>query len=116
MFSQEVNCTFAFRGVPVSVCVLHQAPSPEDAVSYVVCGSEYTIAVTEQGVAYACGWNEHGNLCTGDTVDVRTWQRVSLPEGHRVTKLACGGAHCVALTAVCKTDGSDTPCDGQILN
>jgi alpha-tubulin suppressor-like RCC1 family protein len=33
------------------------------------CGSEFTAVVDDSGKVWSCGWNEHGNLATGDAAD-----------------------------------------------
>ena len=85
------------------------------------CGSEYTIGCTEDGELWSRGWREHGNLGHDPEFDekinsaqiCRDWIPVKRefiisdkehPSAHPLTlkniwngKIACGGAHCIAL-------------------
>ena len=77
------------------------------------CGSEYTIASTNIGELWARGWREHGNLGHGNSdeynrqsnclnwVKVLNWFDSSNNNTNNNElwsgKLACGGAHCIAL-------------------
>lgn len=57
------------------------------------CGSEHTVALLRCGCVAAWGWNEHGNLGTGDTVTrhrpVTAWDARG---GQRGLAVAAGGA------------------------
>ncbi|GKY94634.1 hypothetical protein MPSEU_000428900 [Mayamaea pseudoterrestris] len=66
----------------------------------VVCGSESTVLVDERGLVWVCGWNEHGNLATGDATDRSRLAQIALTPvmttpGYEDTSLqvAVGGAH-----------------------
>jgi alpha-tubulin suppressor-like RCC1 family protein len=88
------------------------------------CGSEYTLACTEAGELWSRGWREHGNLGHDPKVDEKInsshvcldWLPVKRdftlldPNSHEnhssqpftlknawSGKIACGGAHCIAL-------------------
>ncbi|GHJ86040.1 hypothetical protein NliqN6_2442 [Naganishia liquefaciens] len=47
-------------------------------IQSIVCGSEHTLLLTQQGTLYAWGWNEHGNLGVGSLEDQWTPRRVSV--------------------------------------
>ena len=87
-------------------------------LEHVVCGSEFTLALSSgDGCLYACGWNEHGNLGTGDVINGNEgWRKVqeyveTRNSNHKQHQngqshqkwpksLAAGGAHClVSLTS-----------------
>lgn len=85
------------------------------------CGSEYTLALTESGDFWSRGWREHGNL-GHDPADFPELssshvchQWIPLKRGVSSQKIpsyslnlktswtgkvACGGAHCIALVDV----------------
>jgi hypothetical protein len=91
---------------------------PEGRIWEVWCGSEFTVACSDEGDLWSTGWNEHGNLGVGeiDSNVCVSWRRVrpvaedSEADASRPSKewksepfllwagaLACGGGHCVAL-------------------
>ena len=48
-----------------------------DGIAEIWCGSEYTIASCKDGLLWATGWNEHGNLGTGETSNIiSSWKPV----------------------------------------
>jgi len=64
-----------------------------------VAGSEHCICLTEEGMVYAWGWNEHGNCGVGvDRFEnVETPERVSFPHDCDVLDIFVGSAHCFAI-------------------
>jgi alpha-tubulin suppressor-like RCC1 family protein len=66
-------------------------------VAQVVCGSEHVVALTEEGEVLSWGWNEHGNLGTGDVKDRFFPQRLEAFECGRVKAIYSGGCHSFAL-------------------
>jgi len=75
----------------------------------VCCGGESIMALTADRDIYGCGWNEHGNLSTGNTDDMQEFTKI---EGiHRICSpppndtssrkknviMAAGGAHFLAM-------------------
>lgn len=78
----------------------------------VICGSESTHVVDEDGKIWGCGWNEHGNLgissCDENIHQLRavTGARLVRPprgtdyeqdEGDAEVLLAAGGVHLLAM-------------------
>jgi alpha-tubulin suppressor-like RCC1 family protein len=78
----------------------------------VACGSEHTLVLTERGVLFAWGWNEHGRLLPaprryclvttlpgqlgiGGSVDALVPTRVPLPAP--VSSVSCGAGHSFAV-------------------
>ena len=108
----------ALNNSPINVLPHELACFPNgESIREVWCGSEYTIACTDSGQLWSCGWNEHGNL--GIVVDnnidrndtYATWKPVictaSSPSGTSINQqcrlvsiwdgaLSCGGSHCIA--------------------
>ena len=69
-----------------------------------VCGAESVMVMNKDGEIYGCGWNEHGNLATGDNQDVASFTKISgakirnfaMPLQQKQRNeilLAAGGAH-----------------------
>ena len=55
---------------------LPELPTGE-IIAEVWCGSEYTVVSSESGNLWSCGWNEHGNLGIGASVDISSfWKPV----------------------------------------
>ncbi|MGL3150673.1 hypothetical protein ACSS7Z_09960 [Microbacterium sp. A82] len=65
----------------------------------VSAGGEHSVAVTEDGTAYAWGNNQYGQL--GDGTNRRRYVpvRVEMPDGVSITQVSAGGSHSVAVTA-----------------
>ena len=78
-------------------------------IRLVSCGSEWSMVVDSTDAIWCCGWNEHGNLATGDSADclhlvkiggspITTTPGYDL-ENVRIT-VAAGGAHFLAMNVV----------------
>ena len=67
----------------------------EGAWDDVVAGSECVVARRGEEL-HVAGWNEHGNLGTGDTHDRRAAARLTLSADRARPLLAAGGGHCAA--------------------
>jgi Protein tyrosine and serine/threonine kinase/Regulator of chromosome condensation (RCC1) repeat len=80
-------------------------------IETVVCGSEHTLAITNDGEVYTWGLNLKGQLGLGDTSNRfspalvenisskhSSYQGHSLEKGERVVQAACGGLHTLVLT------------------
>lgn len=76
-------------------------------IQVVSCGSESTSVVDQDDLIFSCGWNEHGNLGTGNTSDcfkatpatgapVTYTPRFAFNGVSRLT-VAAGGAHLIAM-------------------
>lgn len=75
----------------------------------VCCGGESIMASNIDGDIYGCGWNEHGNLSTGNADDVQEFteiegaHKICAPPPHDVKSIstnvimAAGGAHFLAM-------------------
>jgi alpha-tubulin suppressor-like RCC1 family protein len=86
-----------------SEIIIPPTKSDDDAsrtpVSDVICGSEHTMVVDQAGHVGACGWNEHGNLGFGDTLNqsLISWipgidQHIDQSEQTEILQLAkCSG-------------------------
>jgi len=80
----------------------HIFSSFED-IQHVACGSESTVLTDKKDGIWSCGWNEHGNLASGNSRDSAEPLRA---EGDYVTSqptfsgsrmvMAVGGAHIIA--------------------
>lgn len=85
-------------------------PGDESGIRYIACGTDFTIAVGENGEnLYAWGLGIYGNLGDGQKQDRDTPvlfhiedRRVKIPPGHpvprkRVVQVACGSRHSLSL-------------------
>ena len=77
-----------------------QAVFKDINVLSVCCGSESTICLDERTFdIYSCGWNEHGNLSHGNTLNAYELHKVSTNEVVFNSKnrplIAAGGAHVI---------------------
>lgn len=73
-------------------------PGPPPAPTQVSAGIYHSLALTDDGRAYAWGWNLMGELGTGDTTPAPTPVAVSMPSGVRFAQVEAGGLHSIALT------------------
>ena len=59
----------------------------------VACGAEHVLCAAVCGCGFSWGWNEHGNLGLGDTVNRALPARIGCcSDGRRITSVAAGGA------------------------
>ncbi|MCN9240191.1 Ig-like domain repeat protein [Streptomyces sp. RY43-2] len=65
----------------------------------IAAGDFHSLAVTSDGRVLAWGFNNHGQLGDGTTVDRSTPVEVHLPAGVRATAVAGGEVHSMALTS-----------------
>jgi len=72
----------------------------DQKIKSVRCGSESTMAIDDEGQVWGCGWNEHGNLGTGNQEDAfhlsrnRGAETCTPPDvQNSEIALAVGGAH-----------------------
>lgn len=74
----------------------------------VQCASESTVVIDTSENIWACGWNEHGNLGSGDNKDKHslccmTGAAPTLTPGYpeeSMLRVACGGAHVIAMKLI----------------
>lgn len=60
------------------------------AITSIACGAESSYFTLSCGCAFGCGWNEHGNLGTGDTINRFEPTVISMPAP--VRQVAAAGA------------------------
>ena len=76
-----------------------RAPLPDGVkVGLVACGDDFTAALGEDGSLYVTGRNDYGQLGLGDTLFRWKWTLTPLS---KVTQVACGGLHMVAVADFC---------------
>ncbi len=92
-------------------------------VTAVAAGAEYNLALTSTGAVLAWGYNADGQLGDGSTGTSDVPVNVSLPTGTKVTAVAAGALHSLALTSTGAVlawgynadgelgDGNTTNCD-----
>ena len=68
-------------------------------VTAVAAGAEHSLAVTSTGAVFAWGYNADGQLGDGGTGASDVPVSVSLPTGTKVTAVAAGALHSLALTS-----------------
>ncbi len=68
-------------------------------VSAVAAGAFYSLAVTSTGSVLAWGYNSKGQLGDGKTASTDRPVKVKLPKGTKVTAVAAGYYHSLALTS-----------------
>lgn len=96
-----------FMPTPTVPPVVYNRP-PLPNPSFVVCGEDFTLAVTrdspdwysdeqETNLVYACGENGHGQCGRTMQAQQHVWVAVRLPKLSKVVGLSCGQGHAVAL-------------------
>ncbi|XP_071809806.1 secretion-regulating guanine nucleotide exchange factor-like [Asterias amurensis] len=68
----------------------------------VACGAEHNLAITEDQVLLAWGWNEHGMCGDGRVIDLRIPKKVDTRLGGKPVLIGCGAGHCLALCQGCE--------------
>uniref|UniRef100_A0A803PIG1 RCC1-like domain-containing protein n=1 Tax=Cannabis sativa TaxID=3483 RepID=A0A803PIG1_CANSA len=68
-------------------------------ISSVTCGADHTTAYSERHMeVYSWGWGDFGRLGHGNSSDLFTPQPIKALHGIRITQIACGDSHCLAVT------------------
>ena len=65
----------------------------------IAAGFAHSVAVTSTGAVFACGKNDDGELGDGGTTDSDVPVKVDLPVGTKVTAVAAGAGHNLAVTS-----------------
>jgi alpha-tubulin suppressor-like RCC1 family protein len=91
---QLCNASTNGSDVPVKVRLLGGRK-----VTAVSAGFAHSLAVTSTGAVFACGKNDDGELGDGSTADSDVPVRVELPAGTKVTAVAAGAGHNLAVTS-----------------
>ena len=106
--SPTINQEANNKNVVTTPCELGNLPNGAE-VTEVWCGSEFTLAVDDAGLLWACGWNEHFNLGTQDSVvealvDIDSKSQVAL-QSHVQTQSTTTTTTISATTSVITTQG-----------
>jgi hypothetical protein len=80
----------------------------------VAAGSSHSLALSTTGQVYAWGSNFFGQLGNGTTTDADLPVAVDLPAGVRITAIAAGGDHSLALTTTGQVYAWGANTDGQL--
>ena len=75
------------------------AGGPLTGVGTVVAGPGHSLALTARGVVFAWGYNMDGELGNGGTGSSTVPVKVKLPPGTKVTAVAAGAVHSLAVTS-----------------
>lgn len=70
----------------------------ESSISLVAGGWRHTMAVTEDGKLYGWGWNKFGQVGVADNEDHCSPVQVNFPDEQKISQVACGWRHTLALT------------------
>lgn len=76
-----------------------EAASSAVKITAVAGGLYHSLALASNGAVFAWGWNITGQLCNGNTTGSDAPQKVRLLDGTKVTGIAAGFAHTLALTS-----------------
>ena len=101
------------NGSPVPVKVRLPGGTKVTGVS---AGFAHSVALTSIGAVLAWGKNYNGNLGNGSTSDSGVPVKVSLPAGTKVTAVAAGGEHNLAVTSTGAVLAWGYGADGQLGN
>ncbi len=88
------NGSMAGSDVPVAVSI----PAGQ-RVTAIAGGAAHALALTASGTVYAWGAGSDGQLGNGSATDSDVPVAVSIPAGQRVTAIAAGGGHSLAVTS-----------------
>ncbi len=85
-------------------------------VTGIAAGFAHSLAVTSTGAVFAWGKNYNGDLGNGSTTDSDVPVKVSLPAGTKVTAVAAGAEHSLAVTSTGAVLAWGYNADGQLGN
>jgi alpha-tubulin suppressor-like RCC1 family protein len=85
-------------------------------VTGIAAGFAHSLAVTSTGAVLAWGKNYNGDLGNGSTTDSDVPVKVDLPAGTKVTAVAAGGEHNLAVTSTGAVLAWGYNADGQLGN
>ena len=77
----------------------HEVHIKDEKFVRVSCGDNFTLAITKSGKIFSCGLNDHWELGFESDGSVRIPTLVTSLFGVPVVSIACGSAHCLALSA-----------------
>ena len=83
-------------------------------VTGIAAGFAHSVALTSTGAVLAWGKNYNGNLGNGSTTDSDVPVKVNLPVGTKVTAVAAGGEHSLAVTSTGAVLAWGYNADGQL--
>ena len=89
-------CNGSTTGADVPVKV---KPFEGTKVIGITAGFAHSLALTSTGAVLACGKNDDGELGDGGTTDSDVPVKVDLPAGTKVTGVAAGAGHNLAVTS-----------------
>jgi hypothetical protein len=98
---------------PSSTPVLAQAPAGVTFTA-IAAGTAFSLALSSTGIVYSWGSNASGQLGNGTTADGAVMTPVTMPTGTKVTAIACGSAHSLALTSTGKVFAWGSDMFGQL--
>lgn len=67
-------------------------------IKMISCGCHHSVAAGSKGLLYVFGKNNHGQLCTRDTVDRTTPEILRVFSGKKIQQISCGFYHTLILT------------------
>ncbi|MCO5562525.1 hypothetical protein L7F22_016152 [Adiantum nelumboides] len=70
---------------------------PGEQINLVACGWRHTIAVTDSGALYTCGWSKYGQLGHGDHKDHLVPHQVAVLKANPIVQISGGWRHTMAL-------------------
>ncbi|KAK3252817.1 hypothetical protein CYMTET_37910 [Cymbomonas tetramitiformis] len=79
---------------------LLEAPELEGTICSVSCGARHTMALDHEGRIWSWGWNQYGQLGTGDTLNQRYPAATILPDQCVASHISCGWWHSNALVTM----------------
>ena len=85
-------------------------------ITGIAAGFAHSVALTSTGAVLAWGKNYNGNLGNGSTTDSDVPVKVNLPVGTKVTAIAAGGEHSLAVTSTGAVLAWGYNADGQLGN
>jgi RCC1 and BTB domain-containing protein len=72
--------------------------APKNIVS-ISCGQFHTVACTSQGIVYACGKNDYGQLGLDGTPSLKFFTKIPMPSDlDNVAQVCCGYYHTLVLS------------------
>ncbi|KAL3661602.1 hypothetical protein V7S43_013361 [Phytophthora oleae] len=88
---------------------LATGPLARLVVTNIAAGFAHSLATTNEGAVFSCGYNDNGQLGLGSRRNSAEFQRITALEGYFIEHIACGQQHSLACSRIMEPGDDDDP-------